>query len=142
SAVATDYAEWRPDFPVEVTEALVAATPQDGTIVELGAGTGKLTCALAERRRRLIAVEPVAEMRAELSRRVPEACVVAATAEHTGLRDGVAHVVVAAQAFHWFDADASLTEMRRISGPRAQLALLWNNIAVQPDQVHLWHEVV
>ena len=83
---------------------------------------------------RLIAVEPLAEMRQVLAVRVPEAEVIAGTAERTGLLDAVTYAVVVAQAFHWFDADRALAEFRRILRPGGRVAALWNLRAPSPFQ--------
>ena len=75
---------------------------------------------------RLIAVEPLPEMRQVLAARVPEAEVIAGTAEHTGLPRAVADAVVVAQAFHWFANPDAVREIARILKPEGVLALVWN----------------
>jgi SAM-dependent methyltransferase len=114
---AADYERARPSYPAEVLEAL----PRDGTIVDIAAGTGKLTRLLPGR---VIAVEPVAAMRAIASQFAPT---VAGTAEHVPLRDASADAVTVAQAFHWFDAARALAEVRRVLKPGGTLLMVWND---------------
>ena len=96
------------------------------TVVDLGAGTGKLTRALADAGARVVAVEPLEEMRAMLERIVPEAQALAGTAEEIPLAEGSADGVTVAQAFHWFDHDRALAEIHRVLRPGGALALIWN----------------
>ena len=84
------------------------------TVVDLAAGTGKLTRELVRTGAEVIAVEPLAEMRAELP---PEATALEGTAEAIPLGDGSADAVTVAQAFHWFDAEPALAEIHRVLRP-------------------------
>jgi ubiquinone/menaquinone biosynthesis C-methylase UbiE len=103
-----------------------AAGIRAGTdVVELGAGTGKLTRHLVAAGARVVAAEPVVEMRQKLAQTVSGARVVAATAEATGLTAGSADAVVAAQAFHWFRGDEALTEAHRVLRPGGRVGLVW-----------------
>ncbi len=90
--VAEEYDRGRPDYPVSAIRWLLGE--QSLNVVDLGAGTGKLTAALVAAGHRVVAVEPVAEMRAILAERVPGTRVVAATAESTGLDASSADAVV------------------------------------------------
>jgi SAM-dependent methyltransferase len=122
------YERIRPEYPPEAIDILVRElriTPGK-VIVDVGAGTGKLTRALVPSGATLIAVEPLAEMRERLAESVPRAVPFAGTAEHMELRDGAAHAVVAAQAFHWFDGDRALVEFHRVLAPGGRLGLVWN----------------
>jgi ubiquinone/menaquinone biosynthesis C-methylase UbiE len=85
-----------------------------GTVVDVAAGTGKLTSLLVARGFEVIAVEPVAEMRAVLQARVSGAEVREGTAEAIPVDDGTAAAVTVAQAFHWFDPDRALAEIARV----------------------------
>ena len=96
------------------------------TVVDLGAGTGKFTRLLALTGAYVLAVEPVAEMRARLSELLPGVTVTAGTAEATGLPDGCADAVVAAQSWHWFQEADALAEVERLLRPGGALALVWN----------------
>ena len=118
---AAEYERGRPDYPPAVLEAL---HPSPGQVVlDLAAGTGKLTRLLAETGATVIAVEPVAEMRAALPSTVQ---VLDGTAEEIPLEAGAVDLVTVAQAFHWFDGDAALREIHRVLRPGGRLALVWN----------------
>ncbi|HEY8830279.1 MAG TPA: methyltransferase domain-containing protein, partial [Candidatus Limnocylindria bacterium] len=89
-------------------------------------GTGKLTRALVRTGATVIAVEPLAEMRERLAESVPLAVPFEGTAERMALRDGSAHAITVAQAFHWFDGDRALAEFHRVLAPGGRLGLIWN----------------
>ena len=92
------------------------------TVVDLGAGTGKLTRLLVPSGARVIAVEPIAEMRAHIE----GAEVLDGTAEELPLPNGSADIVAVAQAFHWFDHDRALPEIHRVLHEHGNLVLVWN----------------
>ena len=122
------YERVRPEYPPEAIATVVRELRiGPGTVVvDVGAGTGKLTRALVPTGATLIAVEPLAQMRELLAAAVPRAVPFAGTAEHMELRDGSAHAIVAAQAFHWFDGDRALAEFHRVLAPGGRVALVWN----------------
>jgi SAM-dependent methyltransferase len=122
--VADEYERGRPGYPAAAIRWLLGDEPLD--VVDLGAGTGKLSAALVAAGHRVTAVEPLDEMRAILTERVPEAEVVAATAESTGLPPASADAVVAGAAFHWFDRDRAFPEIIRILRSPGTLGLLGN----------------
>jgi ubiquinone/menaquinone biosynthesis C-methylase UbiE len=95
-------------------------------VVDLGAGTGKLTRDLVPTGAHVIAVEPLPEMRGQLAAAVPDAEVLAGSAEELPLSDGSADAVVAASAFHWFDTERALPEIHRVLKPGGALATLGN----------------
>jgi SAM-dependent methyltransferase len=101
-------------------------------VVDLAAGTGKLSRALVARGCEVVAVEPVAEMRAAIQ--VP-ARALAGTAEAIPLPAGAADAVTVAQAFHWFDGPRALAEIHRVLRPGGVLALIWNRRQIG-DPVH------
>jgi ubiquinone/menaquinone biosynthesis C-methylase UbiE len=105
------------------------------TVVDLAAGTGKLTRPLVASGAHVIAVEPLAEMRAVLAAAVPGADVVDGTAESMPLADASVDALTVAQAFHWFDAPAALAEIARVVRPGGAAALMWNvrDLADEPQ---------
>jgi SAM-dependent methyltransferase len=123
--VAGAYERGRPGYPGDAVRWLAGSEPCD--VVDLGAGTGKLTRALVALGHRVLAVEPLDEMRAQLELAVPGVRAVAGRAESMPLADGSADVITSAQAFHWFDHDDALPEIARVLRPGGQLALVWNS---------------
>jgi SAM-dependent methyltransferase len=119
-----DYERGRPGWPSPV--AAIADVPTSGTVVELGAGTGKLTRLLLERFRGVIAVEPDEEMRRVLVSMCPDAEVTAGSAEAIPLADRSVDAAFAAEAFHWFDGERALAEIERVLQPGGALILMWN----------------
>jgi SAM-dependent methyltransferase len=93
------------------------------TVLDLAAGTGKLTRPLIAAGLDVIAVEPVGEMRSALP---AEARVVDGLAERIPLPDAAVEAVTVAQAFHWFDGDAALAEIHRVLRPGGAVGLIWN----------------
>ncbi len=125
---AADYERSRPSYPADALACIVGrAAMQPGTrVLDLAAGTGKLTRLLAPTGADVVAVEPVEAMRAQLVEQVPGVEVLDGTAESIPLESGSVHAVTVAQAFHWFDAPASLAEMRRVLVDDGTLVLVWN----------------
>jgi SAM-dependent methyltransferase len=108
------------------------------TVIDLAAGTGKLTRLLLPTGARIIAVEPVQGMREVLESVVPSAEVLEGTAEQLPLPDGSADAVTVAQAFHWFRGPEALSEIHRVLKPCGRLALIWNRRdSEQPIQAEL-----
>jgi ubiquinone/menaquinone biosynthesis C-methylase UbiE len=128
SKVAPQYERGRPDYPAEAVDWIAAVTGlgPSAVVVDLAAGTGKLTRQLVRSSARVIAVEPLPEMLSELISVLPQVEVVIGTAEATGLPDAVADVVAIAQAFHWFSTPEALSEIARLLVPGGHLALVWN----------------
>ena len=123
--VAGAYERGRPGYPDEAVQWLVGLDQRD--VVDLGAGTGKLTRALVGLGHRVTAVEPLDEMRAELEAALPDVHAVAGRAESMPLPDSSADAVTSAQAFHWFDHDDAMPEIGRVLRPRGRIALVWNS---------------
>ena len=122
---AAEYARLRPGYP---SAALDAAVPDGAQVVlDLGAGTGKLTGDLLARGWEVLAVEPLPGMLAELHRQFPAAGAICGEAENIPLADSTVDAVVVGQAFHWFDPDRALSEIVRVLRPGGSLALLWNH---------------
>jgi ubiquinone/menaquinone biosynthesis C-methylase UbiE len=123
-AVASEYERGRPGYPSKAIDWILGAEPLD--VLDLGAGTGKLTEALLAAGHRVIAVEPLTEMRVLLQSRLPGAEVMAGRAEQLPLDGESVDGVVVGAAFHWFDQEQALAEIRRVLRPPGVLALLGN----------------
>lgn len=128
SQAADSYERGRPEYPETAINFLVENMPIENgmTVLELGAGTGKLTKALLPFGAKLIALEPVAEMREKLKANAPGAEVMDGVAEKIPLADGSVDVVLVAQAFHWFKGPQALKEIYRVLKPDGVLALIYN----------------
>jgi SAM-dependent methyltransferase len=126
--VAELYERARPDYPPEAIDWIVerAGLGAGRVVVDLAAGTGKLTRRLEPSGAHVIAVEPLAEMRALLERISPEVEAVAGTAERMPLEAASADAVTVGQAFHWFDAVPAAAEIARVLRPGGALVLAWN----------------
>ena len=122
--VADAYDRGRPTYPREAAVWLTSDQPL--SVLELGAGTGKLTAQLVALGHDVHATEPDPKMLAILGKNLPEVRVSQATAEEIPSGDSSYDVVVSAQAFHWFDYDKALPEIARVLRPRGRLSLVWN----------------
>ena len=101
-------------------------------MVDLGAGTGKLTRGLTVLGYDVIAVEPSREMAEQLRAAVPGVVALEGSAESIPLLDGSADVVLAAQSYHWFDELVALPEIARVLRPQGALGLVWNWFGEEP----------
>lgn len=127
-----NYVRYRPGYPVEVLELLHAecGLNSDSVVADIGSGTGKLTELLLQSGGRVFGVEPNTEMREageRLLKASPRFTSVAATAEATTLPNQSVDLIVAGQAFHWFDRERSRAELVRILKPGSWVALIWND---------------
>jgi SAM-dependent methyltransferase len=119
-----DYERGRPGYPAEVVD--VAGIAPAATVLDLGAGTGKLTRLLVSSFDDVVAVEPAEPMGRLLTTLCPDAQVLAGSAERIPLADASVDAVFAAEAFHWFDGDRALAEIARVLRPPGALVLMWN----------------
>jgi ubiquinone/menaquinone biosynthesis C-methylase UbiE len=126
--VAELYERVRPSYPGAAVHWLAErlGIGAASTVLDLGAGTGKLTRALLRIAGRVIAVEPGPEMLAQLERAVPEAEAILGPAEAIPLDDDAVDAVVCGQSFHWFRTDEALNEIERVLRPGGGLGLIWN----------------
>jgi SAM-dependent methyltransferase len=123
------YERSRPSFPDAAVDTIarVLRLGPGRHVVDLGAGTGKLTRLLVPSGARITAIEPLPEMRARLRELVPEAEALDGTAEKLPLPDAGADGIVVAQAWHWFDHARALAEARRVIRTGGALMLMWND---------------
>jgi SAM-dependent methyltransferase len=129
-AVAAAYAEHRPDYPLDAVLWCVAPLGRDLAgmrVLDLGAGTGKLTALLAARGADVTAMEPDEAMLEELRRRVPSVRALRAPAEAIPLADGSVDAVLCAQSLHWFDLSRAVPEIARVLTTGGVLGALWNS---------------
>jgi SAM-dependent methyltransferase len=132
------YERARPEYPPEAIAFLARELDLIGThpprrVVDLAAGSGKLSRPLAKLGCEVIAVEPVDEMRAAIG---PGIEALAGTAEAMPLADDSADAVTVGQAFHWFDGPKALAEIERVLRPGGALALVWNRRPVESSELH------
>jgi SAM-dependent methyltransferase len=148
-AAASAYAEHRPGYAEAAVRWVLfppggrpsGDPPQRGDgpsplspprVVDLGAGTGKLTETLVRLGVEVTAVEPDPGMLGELRRELPSVRSLSGSAEDIPLPDGSADAILAGQSLHWFDLDRAIPEMARVLVPGGVLAGLWN---VDDDRV-------
>jgi SAM-dependent methyltransferase len=124
-AAAAAYAEHRPGYAQGAVRWVLEAAPGP-RVLDLGAGTGKLTAALVTMGAQVTAVEPDLAMLAELRRALPEVPAGAGSAELIPLADGSVDAVVSGNAMHWFDMAVAGPEIARVLAPGGILAGLWN----------------
>jgi SAM-dependent methyltransferase len=121
---AAAYERGRPSYPPEAIDWLLPAGA--GDVLDLGAGTGKLTTRLVERGLDVVAVDPIPEMLEVLRRTLPNTTTLLGTAEEIPLADNSVDAVLVAQAWHWFDPARAIPEVVRVLRPGGRLGLVWN----------------
>lgn len=123
-AEAAAYERGRPSYPPEAIDWLLPPGARD--VLDLGAGTGKLTTRLAERGLDVVAVDPLPEMLELLTNSLPDTPALLGTAEDIPLPDDSVDAVLVAQAWHWFDPERAVKEVARVLRPGGRLGLIWN----------------
>ncbi|MUL81175.1 MULTISPECIES: class I SAM-dependent methyltransferase [unclassified Mycolicibacterium] len=121
---AAAYERGRPSYPPEAIDWLLPEGAHD--VLDLGAGTGKLTTRLVERGLDVIAVDPIPEMLELLSNSLPDTPALLGTAEEIPLADNSVDAVLVAQAWHWFGPERAVKEVSRVLRPGGRLGLVWN----------------
>ena len=121
---AAAYERGRPSYPPEAIDWLLPNGARD--VLDLGAGTGKLTTRLVERGLDVVAVDPIAEMLEVLRGALPATPALLGTAEQIPLSDNSVDAVLVAQAWHWFDLKRAVAEVARVLRPGGRLGLVWN----------------
>lgn len=130
---AAAYERGRPSYPPEAIDWLLTSASSLETpdrpvrdVLDLGAGTGKLTSRLVERGLDVVAVDPIPELLDLLRAALPDTPALLGTAEQIPLPDNSVDAVLVAQAWHWFDPARAVAEVARVLRPGGRLGLLWN----------------
>jgi SAM-dependent methyltransferase len=121
---AAAYERGRPSYPPEAIDWLLPSRARD--VLDLGAGTGKLTTRLVERGLNVVAVDPIAEMLEVLRSALPDTSALLGTAEQIPLPDDSVDAVLVGQAWHWFDPGQAIPEVVRVLRRGGRLGLVWN----------------
>lgn len=146
SAFATggdEYERLRPGYPVDAVTWLIGDTPEGSRAADVGAGTGKLTTDLMARGLDVVAIDPSADMLAQLSLRVPAVDVRTGSGEHTRLSDASVDLITFAQSWHWVEPIAGAIEVARVLKPDGRVSMVWNFVDPRVDWVaelsEAWH---
>ena len=123
-SAASAYERGRPSYPPEAIDWLLPRGARK--VLDLGAGTGKLTTRLVERGLDVVAVDPIPDMLEVLSASLPETRALLGTAEEIPLEDNSVDAVLVAQAWHWVDPERAIPEVARVLRPGGRLGLVWN----------------
>ena len=139
------YERLRPGYPDEAVAWLTEGVPVTGSAVDVGAGTGKLTAALVKRGLGVVAVDPSADMLAQVGQLLPGVETRVGSGEATGLPDDSADLVTYAQSWHWVEPHAGSAEAARLLRPGGRAGWVWNFMDVRVPWVEelagIWHSV-
>ena len=141
----SNYVKYRPDYPRKVIGYLEeeCGLSKDSVVADIGCGTGISSRMFLEFGNHVFGIEPNLAMREaaiEQLKQFPKFTAVDGTAESTTLRDHSVDMVVAAQAFHWFDPSRTRLEFSRILKPGGHIVLIWNERSLDADQFHVEYE--
>lgn len=136
------YVSARPTYHPDAIARLARRVARCDRVVDLGAGTGILTAALAQAGVLATAIEPVAAMRAQFVADNPALECLDGSAERLPFSDSSVDAVVVGQAFHWFDHGPALDELARVIRPNGVLALIWNVRDESVEWVRRWTDIV
>ncbi|MFC8598348.1 class I SAM-dependent methyltransferase [Isoptericola sp. NPDC057191] len=140
---ADTYAQVRPSYPAEALRWLLAGRPR--RVLDLGAGTGKLTeaaLAVLDDAPEVVAVDPSSAMLDELAARLPGVQTLRGTAEDLPLADASVDAVLIGQAWHWFDPERAAAEIARVLRPGGTLGVVWNQRDTGVDWVARFGEIL
>lgn len=135
--MAEEYDRWRPTYPSAAVDWMAPSAP--ARVVEIGAGTGRLTSLLLARGLEVDAVEPDPRMLGVLARNHPAARCHASDSTALPVAHASVDAVLAADAWHWFDPVATMVEVRRVLRPGGWLGLVWNVVA---EPVEPWEHAL
>jgi SAM-dependent methyltransferase len=135
--LAEEYDRWRPSYTAATVDWLAPTGP--ARVADIGAGTGKLTERLLARGLEVDSVEPDERMLAVLGRNNPAARRHQSSSDQIPVEDGALEAVLAADAWHWFDPEPTITEVRRVLKAGGWLGLVWN-VAAAP--VEPWEQAL
>jgi len=127
-----NYIKYRPSYPLEIIDFLKEKKilAKDTIIADIGSGTGILTKLFLDNSNRVYGIEPNKDMRNAAEKNLQEYANFSSlegSAESTGLEDNCVNLIIAGQAFHWFDVEEAKREFKRILKPNGNVALIWNN---------------
>lgn len=144
SSAAELYQQVRPNYPKQIVTWLQQQLNLDAqsAVVDLGSGTGKFLPYLQQVTSHIIAVEPIAEMLAQLQQAYPQISTLHASSDQLSIESESIDAVICAQSFHWFANIDSLNEIYRILKPTGQLGLVWNQRDIQVDWVKALADVL
>lgn len=128
SSAAELYQQVRPNYPSEIVNWLIdeLKIQSCSTVIDLGAGTGKFLPYLKQATSHIIAVEPVAEMLAQLQIAHSDVKILQAKSDDIALTSESIDAVLCAQSFHWFSNIETLNEIHHLLKPQGHLGLIWN----------------
>jgi len=138
-AAASTYERARPSYPAAAVDWLLP--DGDPRVLDLGAGTGKLTRLIADRGIDVTAVDPSEGMLEQLRQALPQIPALVGTAEQIPLADDAVDAVLVGQAWHWVDVPRASVEVTRVLRPGGRLGLVWNHRDERVDWVRQLTEI-